>query len=133
MEDVFKLLNWVRFGININGEYITHLRFVDDIVIMAESLEELNTMLSDLSTVSQQVGLKMNMDKTKIMLNVHVTPVPVIVGNDSLEVVDRYVYLGQIVQLGRSNFDKEVAEESNSDGQRLVSYVISSRPIFHSA
>ncbi|KAI8440939.1 hypothetical protein MSG28_009236 [Choristoneura fumiferana] len=109
LEDVFKLLDWNRFGININGEYITHLRFADDIVIMAESLEGLNTMLSDLSIVSQQVGLKMNMDKTKIMSNVHVTPVPVIVGNDVLEVVDHYVYLGQVVQLGRSNFDKEVA------------------------
>lgn len=109
LEDVFKLLDWNGFGININGEYITHLRFADDIVIMAESLEELNTMLSDLSIVSQQVGLKMNMDKTKIMYNVHVAPVPVIVGNDTLKVVDHYVYLGQIVQLGRSNFDKEVA------------------------
>ncbi|KAI8420615.1 hypothetical protein MSG28_007859 [Choristoneura fumiferana] len=99
LEDVFKLLDWNRFGININGEYITHLRFADDIVIMAESLEELNTMLSDLSIVSQQVGLKMNMDKTKIMSNV--TPVPVIVGSDVLEVVDHYVYLGQVVQLGR--------------------------------
>ncbi|KAI8426769.1 hypothetical protein MSG28_014457 [Choristoneura fumiferana] len=76
LKEVFKLLDWNRFGININGEYITHLRFADDIVIMAESLEELNNMLSDLSIVSQQVDLKMNMDKTKIMSNVHVTPVP---------------------------------------------------------
>ena len=109
LEDVFKLLDWNGLGININGEYITHLRFADDIVIMAESLEHLNTMLSDLSIVSQQVGLKMNMDKTKIMSNVHVAPVPVVVGNDTLEVVDHYSYLGPIVQLGRSNFDKEVA------------------------
>ena len=51
----------------------------------------------------------MNMEKTKIMSNVHVVPVPVVVGNDTLEVVDHYNYLGQIVKLGRSNFDKEVA------------------------
>ena len=109
LEDVFKLLEWDGLGININGEYITHLRFADDIVIMAESLEHLNAMLSDLSIVSQRVGLKMNMDKTKVMSNVHVAPVPVVVGNDTLEVVDHYTYLGQIVQLGRSNFEKEVA------------------------
>ncbi|CAH1642509.1 unnamed protein product [Spodoptera littoralis] len=48
LEDVFKRLNWSGLGININGEYITHLRFADDVVIMAESLEDLNTMLSDL-------------------------------------------------------------------------------------
>ncbi|CAK1603557.1 unnamed protein product [Parnassius mnemosyne] len=37
LEDVFKLLNWKGYGININGEYITHLRFADDIVLIAES------------------------------------------------------------------------------------------------
>ncbi|CAK1600454.1 unnamed protein product [Parnassius mnemosyne] len=36
LEDVFKLLDWKGYGININGEYITHLRFADDIVLMAE-------------------------------------------------------------------------------------------------
>ena len=108
LEDAFKLLEWQGFGININGEYITHLRFADDIVVMAESLEDLGTMLEDLNRVSQQVGLKMNMDKTKVMSNVHVVPTPVSVGNSTLEVVDGYVYLGQTVQLGRSNFEKEV-------------------------
>ncbi|CAK1584434.1 unnamed protein product [Parnassius mnemosyne] len=116
LEDVFKLLDWKGYGININGEYITHLRFADDIVLMAESLEDLSTMLNDLNSVSQRIGLKMNMDKTKIMFNVHVTPMPVVVGNTKLEVVgntklevvDEYVYLGQIVRLGKSNFDREV-------------------------
>ncbi|CAK1584698.1 unnamed protein product [Parnassius mnemosyne] len=65
-------------------------------------------MLNDLNSVSQRIGLKMNMDKTKIMFNVHVTPMPVVVGNTKLEVVDEYVYLGQIVRLGKSNFDREV-------------------------
>ncbi|CAG9136986.1 unnamed protein product [Plutella xylostella] len=75
MEDVFKLLDWEELGININGEYISHLRFADDIVFMAESLEDLSKMLQDLNRVSQQVGLKMNMDKTKV-------------SNSILEVVD---------------------------------------------
>lgn len=108
LEDVFKLLNWHGYGININGEYITHLRFADDIVIMAESMDDLGTMLRDLNTVSQQVGLNMNMGKTKIMSNAHVTPIPVHVGNDKIEAVEQYVYLGQTIQLGRLNFDKEV-------------------------
>ncbi|CAK1598811.1 unnamed protein product [Parnassius mnemosyne] len=106
LEDVFKLLDWKVYGININDEYLTHLRFTDDIVLMAESLENLSTMLNDLSSVSQRIGLKMNMDKTKIMFNVHVgtctvpVPMPVFVGSTKLEVVDKYVYLGQIVRLG---------------------------------
>jgi hypothetical protein len=100
LEDVFKLLDWRGFGININGEYMTHLRFADGIVVMAETLEDLSTMLEDLNRVSkQQVGLKMNMDKTKIMSNSRVVPTPVEVENSILEVVDKYIYLGQIVQL----------------------------------
>ncbi|KAI8422712.1 hypothetical protein MSG28_006477 [Choristoneura fumiferana] len=96
---LYKLFNTSMFGININGEYITHLLFADDILIMAESLEELNTMLSDLNIVSQQVGLKINMDKTKIMSNVHITPVLVIVGNDTLKVFDHYVWMGSIREI----------------------------------
>ncbi|CAK1587053.1 unnamed protein product [Parnassius mnemosyne] len=69
----------------------------DVVVLMAESLEDLSTMLNDLNSVSQRIGLKMNMDKTKIMFNVHVTPMPVVVGSTKLELVDEYVYLGQIV------------------------------------
>ena len=108
LEDVFKVLDWRGLGINVNGEYITHLRFADDIVVMAETMEDLSTMLDDLSRASGRVGLKMNMDKTKVMLNAHVTPTPIKIGDSTLEVVDDYVYLGQTVQLGRSNFEKEV-------------------------
>jgi hypothetical protein len=52
LEDMFKLLDWRGFGININGEYMTHLRFADVIVVMAETLEDLSTMLEDLNRVS---------------------------------------------------------------------------------
>lgn len=44
----------------------THLRFVDDKEILAESLEELNTMLGNIHIASQRLGLKMDMDKAKI-------------------------------------------------------------------
>ncbi|XP_013144778.1 PREDICTED: uncharacterized protein LOC106108224 [Papilio polytes] len=57
---------------------------------------------------SERVGLKMNMDKTKVMSNIHVSPTPITIGGHTLEVVDEYVYLGQTVQLGRSNFEREV-------------------------
>lgn len=108
LEDVFKLMDWKGLGININGEYITHLRFADDIVVMAETLEDLGTMLADLNGASEHVGLKMNMDKTKIMSNVHVVPTPLKIGDSTLDVVDDYIYLGHTVQLGKSNFENEV-------------------------
>jgi hypothetical protein len=104
LEDMFKLLDWRGFGIDINGEYMTHLRFADDIVVMAETLEDLSTMLEDLNRLSQKVGLKMNMDNKKIMSNSRVVPTPVEVGNSTLEVVDQYLHLG----LGKSDFQKDV-------------------------
>ncbi|CAG9120660.1 unnamed protein product [Plutella xylostella] len=109
LEDVFKTLDWKRHGICINGEYMSHLRFADDIVIMAESLQELSWMLSGLNAASRRVGLGMNLDKTKVMYNAHIKPEPVAVGEATIEVVQEYVYLGQTIRLGRSNFDKEAA------------------------
>ncbi|KAI8436311.1 hypothetical protein MSG28_004350 [Choristoneura fumiferana] len=91
---------------------------------MAETMEDLGAMLADLSRVSDRVGLKMNMDKTKVMSNVHVVPTPVIVGDSALEVVDDYVYLGQTVQLGRSNFEKEITRRAM---ERAISILASSR------
>jgi hypothetical protein len=90
LEDMLKLLDWSGFGIKINGEYMTYLRFADDIVVMAETLEDLSTMLEDLKRVSQEVGLKMNMDKMKIMPNSRVVPTLVVVGNSTLVTVTLY-------------------------------------------
>lgn len=108
MEDLFKTLHWKRRGININGEYISHLRFADDIVIMAETLQDLQQMLNDLADSSVRIGLRMNFDKTKVMFNEHVLPEPVAVHGAVLEVVQKYVYLGQALQLGRNSFEDEV-------------------------
>jgi hypothetical protein len=72
---------------------MTHLRFADDMVVMAETLEDLSIMLGDLNGVSKQVALKMNMDKTQIMSNSRVVPTPVEGGNSTLEVVDQYTYI----------------------------------------
>ncbi|XP_030750175.1 uncharacterized protein LOC115877964 [Sitophilus oryzae] len=46
---------------------LNHLRFADDVVVLASSLEELQTMLEQLHHTSAQVGLKMNLSKTKIL------------------------------------------------------------------
>ncbi|CAH2083561.1 unnamed protein product [Euphydryas editha] len=107
LEDVFKTLDWGGRGINVNGDYISHLRFADDIVIFAETLEELGQMLSSLNESSRRVGLGMNLDKTKVMFNKHVIPRPVSVDGILLEVVQDYIYLGHTIQLGRNNFEKE--------------------------
>lgn len=90
LEDVFKTLDWTGQGNNVNGEYISHLRFADDIVVMAESLEQLSGMLRSLDESSRHVGLGMNLDKTKVMFNEHVVPGPISVEGSVLEVVKKY-------------------------------------------
>ncbi len=109
LEDVFKTLNWTERGVNVNGKNISHLRFADDIVIVAETAEELAEMLNGLNESSRRVGLGMNLDKTKVMFNDHVTPQPICVDGIPLEVVQEYVYLGQTIQFGRHNFEREAS------------------------
>ena len=54
-------------GIKITGRNINNLRYVDDTTLMAESEEELNSLLMKMKEESEKVGLKLNIQKTKIM------------------------------------------------------------------
>ena len=53
--------------IKIAGRNINHLRYADDTTLMAESEEELKSLLMKVKEESEKVGLKLNMEKTKIM------------------------------------------------------------------
>ena len=54
-------------GIKIAGRNINNLRYVDDITLMAESEEELRSILTKVKEEGKKVGLKLNIQKTKIM------------------------------------------------------------------
>ena len=60
-------LDEAHTGINIAGRNINNLRYADDTTLMAESEEELKTLLMKVKEESQKVGLKLNIQKTKIM------------------------------------------------------------------
>lgn len=108
LEDVFKTLDWNGLGINVDGEYLSHLRFADDIVLLAESPKDLEKMLNDLSRASIRVGLKMNSEKTKVMGTTNKPEEQVRVGGQIVERVEEYVYLGQIIRLGRDSYAREI-------------------------
>ena len=57
-------------GIKIVGRNINNLRYADDITLMAESEEELKSLLMKVKVESEKVGLKLNIQKTKIMASV---------------------------------------------------------------
>ena len=84
-------------GINIDGEHLSHLIFADDIFLVAKSLEDLESMLTDIHLASKPVGLSMNLSKTKVMLNENAITSTVAVDGNTIEMADRYVYLGKTV------------------------------------
>ena len=60
-------------GIKIAGRIINHLRYADDTTLMAESEEELRSLLMKVKKESEKVGLKLNIQKTKIMVSGPIT------------------------------------------------------------
>ena len=60
-------LEEAQAGIKIAGRNINHFRYADDITLMAESEEERKSLLMKVNEESEKVGLKLNIDKTKIM------------------------------------------------------------------
>ena len=60
--------------IKIAGRNINNLRYADDTTLMAESEEELKSLLIKVKEVSENVGLKLNIQKTKIMASGPITP-----------------------------------------------------------
>ena len=62
-------LEEAQAGIEIAGRNINHLRYADDTTLMAESEEGLKSLLMKVKEESEKVGLKFNIQKTKIMGN----------------------------------------------------------------
>ena len=60
-------LEEAQAGINIAGRNISNLKYAEDTTLMAESEEELKSLLMNVQEESEKVGLKLNIQKTKIM------------------------------------------------------------------
>jgi len=52
-------------GININGDKLNHLRFADDIMIIAHAVQDFEILLQELDNTSRKCGLKINMKKQR--------------------------------------------------------------------
>ena len=66
-------LDETQAGIKIAGRNIYNLRYADDTTLMAEREEELNSLFIRVKEESEKVGLKLNIQKTKIMASVPIT------------------------------------------------------------
>ena len=66
-------LEEAQAGIKISKRHINNLRYADDTTLMAESEEELKSLLMKVKEKSEKVGLKVNIQKTKIMASSPIT------------------------------------------------------------
>ena len=66
-------LDEAQAGINIAGRNINNLRYADENTLMAESEEELKSLLMKMKEESEKAGLKLNIQKTKIMTSSPIT------------------------------------------------------------
>ena len=84
-------LDEAQAGIKIAGRNINNLRYVDDTTLMAESEEELKNLLIKVKEESEKIGLKLNIQKTKIMASSSITSWQI--GGKTMETVRLY-FLG---------------------------------------
>ena len=85
-------LEEAQAGIKIAGRNINNLRYADDITLMAESKEELKSLLMKVKKESEKVGLKHNIQKTKIMASGPITSWQI--DGEAMETVTDFIFLG---------------------------------------
>ena len=85
-------LQETQAGIKIAGRNINHLRYADDTTLMAESEEELKSLLRKVKEESEKVGVKLNIQKTKIMASGPITPWEI--DGETVEAVSDFIFGG---------------------------------------
>ena len=85
-------LEQAQAGIKIAGRNINNLRYADDTTLMAESEEELKSLLMNVKVESEKVGLKLNIQKMKIMTSGPITSWQI--DGENVETVTDFIFLG---------------------------------------
>ena len=88
----YSFLEETQAGIKIAGRNINNLRYADDTTLMAESKEELKSLLMKVKEESEKVGLKLNIQKTKIMASGPITSWHI--DEETVEMVRDFIFLG---------------------------------------
>ena len=88
------MLDWMKhkLEIKIAGRNINNLRYADDTTLMAESEEKLKNLLMKVKEESEKVGLKLNIQKTKIMASSPITSWEI--DGETVETVSDFIFLG---------------------------------------
>ena len=84
-------LEETQAGIKIDGRTISNLKYADDTTLMAESEEKLKSLLMKVKEESEKVGLKLNIQKTKIMVYGPITSWQI--DGETVETVSDFIFL----------------------------------------
>ena len=85
-------LHETQAGIKIAGRNVNNLKYADDTTVMAESEEELKSLLMKMKEKSEKVRLKFNIQKTKIMVSGPITSCQI--DGETMETVTDFIFLG---------------------------------------
>ena len=85
-------LDEAQGGIKIAGRNMNNLRYADDTTLMAESEEELKSLLMKVKEESEKAGLKLNIQKRKIMASGPITSWQI--DGETMEIVTDFIFLG---------------------------------------
>ena len=85
-------LDEAQAGIKVAGRNINYLRYADDTTLMAESEEELKSLLMKMKEESEKVGLKLYIQKTKIMASGPITSWQI--DGETVEIVTDLIFFG---------------------------------------
>ena len=85
-------LDEAQAGVMIAGRNTNNLRYADDTTVMAESEEDLKSLVMKLKKESEKVGLKLNIQKTKIVASGPITPWQI--DGETMETVTGFIFLG---------------------------------------
>ena len=85
-------LHEAQGGIKIAGRYINNLRYADATTLMTESEEELKSLLMKVKEESEKVGLKFNIQKTKVMVSGPITLWQI--DGETMDIVTDFIFLG---------------------------------------
>ena len=103
-------LEGAQAGIKIAGRNINNLRYADDTTLMVESEEELKSLLMKVKEESEKVGLKLNIQKTKIMASSPITSWQI--DGETMETVRHFI-------LGHSDFETPKSLQMETAAMKL--------------
>ena len=86
------MLGWMKHKLEISRRNINNLRYADDNTLMAESKEKLKSLLMKVKEESEKVGLKLNIQKTKITASGPITSWQI--DGETVETVADFIFLG---------------------------------------